>query len=199
MGDGAEIGLPDELGVLGEEPALVTRYPRPPSGTSRVQLALSGDQIHTPVGDVDAHSVAVAYERERAADCRLRRHMADADAAGGTGEAPVGDKRHVLPHLLAVDDRRHAEHLAHPWAADRAFIARDQHLAGLVSARLDRTHTVLLAREDASRTLMDEDPEPGHLDQRAVGAEIAFEHGEPAIRRQCCGARTNDGTVGPGG
>jgi len=38
MGDGAEIGLPDELGVFGEEPALVTRCRRPPSGTTRIEL-----------------------------------------------------------------------------------------------------------------------------------------------------------------
>src|SRR6516225_9346179 len=42
MGDGAEIGLPDELGVFGEEPALVTGHRRPPQGTPCDQLALSG-------------------------------------------------------------------------------------------------------------------------------------------------------------
>src|SRR6516165_174292 len=120
-------------------------------------------------------------EGERAADRRLRRYMPDADAAGGAREAAVGDERHLLPHLLAVDDRRHPEHLAHPRAADRAFVAHDQHLAGLVGARLDRTNAVLLALEDAGRPLMDEDRKPGHLEQRAVRAEIAFEHGEPAV------------------
>ena len=110
--------------------------------------------------------------------------MADADAAGGTREAAVGDERHLLPHLLAIDDRRHAEHLAHPRAADRAFVAHDQHLAGLVGTRLDGANAVLLALEDSGRPLMDEDREPGDLDQRAIGAEIAFEHGEPTVRRQ---------------
>src|SRR6516165_396706 len=107
--------------------------------------------------------------------------MADADATGGTREAAVSDERHLLPHLLAVDDRRHAEHLAHPRAANRAFIAHDQHLAGLVGARLDGTDAVLLALEDSGRPLMEKDGEPGHLDQCTVRAEIAFEHGETAV------------------
>src|SRR6516225_1538658 len=154
VGDGPEIGLPDELGVFGEEPALVTRHRRPPSGTPCDQLVLCGDQVHAPVGDVDAHPLTVADQRKRAADRRLRRHMTGADAAGGTGEAAVGDERHLLPHLLAIDDRRHPEHLAHPRAADRAFIAHYQHLAGLIGARLDGTDAVLLALEDAGRPLM---------------------------------------------
>src|SRR5215469_14379314 len=87
MGDGAEIGLPDELGVFGEEPALVTRRRRPPGGAPCDQLVLSDEEVHAPVGDVDAHPVAIAHQRERAADRRLRRYVADADAAGRTGEA----------------------------------------------------------------------------------------------------------------
>ena len=47
MRDGAEIGLPDELGVFGEEPALVTRHRRAPYGTTRCQFALAREQIHT--------------------------------------------------------------------------------------------------------------------------------------------------------
>jgi len=199
MGDGAEIGLPDELGVFGEEPALVTWRRRPPRGTPCIQLTLSGDQVHAPVGEVDANPVAVADQGERAADRRLRRHVADADAAGGAREAAIGDERHLLPHLLAVDDRRHPEHLAHPRAADRAFIAYDQHLAGLIGERLDGTDAIFLALEDAGRSLMDEDREAGHLDQRSIGAEITFEHREAAIRCQGCGGRTNDRTVRLGG
>jgi hypothetical protein len=43
VGDSADIGLPDELGVFGEKPALVTGYRRPPSGTPCDQLVLVGD------------------------------------------------------------------------------------------------------------------------------------------------------------
>src|SRR5215469_18327195 len=75
VGDGAEIGLPDELGVFGEEPALVTGCRGAPQRTARCQFALAGDQVHAPVCDVDAHPVAVADQRERAADRRLRRYM----------------------------------------------------------------------------------------------------------------------------
>src|SRR5262249_39202998 len=98
MGDGAEIGLADEPGVFGEEPALVARHRRPTRGTPGIQLTLAGDQVHPPVGDVDAHPVAVANQRQRATYRRLRRHMTDADAAGRTREAAVGDERHLLPH-----------------------------------------------------------------------------------------------------
>ena len=199
MGDGAEIGLPDELCVFGEKSAFVAGHRRAPYGTTRCQFACAGEQVHAAVGDVDADPITVADECERAADRRLRRYVADADAAGGAGEAAVGDERHLLPHLLATDDRRHAEHPAHPRTADRAFVAHDQHLAGLVGARLDGTDAVLLALEDSGRPLMDEDFEPGHLDQRSIGAEITFEHREAAIRCQGCGGRTNDRTVRLGG
>jgi hypothetical protein len=58
--------------------------------------------------------------------------------------------------LLAVDDRGHPEHLAHPWASDRAFVPQDQHLAGVIGSRLDGTNTVFLAFEYASRPVMDD-------------------------------------------
>ena len=68
MGDGAEIGLSDELGIFGEEPALATRYRRPPRGAPYIELILSGDQVNAPVGDIDANPVAIADQRKRAAD-----------------------------------------------------------------------------------------------------------------------------------
>src|SRR5271166_3015115 len=116
----------------------------------RRQFALAGEQVHAAVCDVDAHPIAVADQSEWAADCRLRRYMADADAAGRSRKAPVGDECHLFPHLLAVDDRGHPEHLAHPWASDRAFVPQDQHLAGVIGSRLDGTNTVFLALEYAS-------------------------------------------------
>jgi len=76
MGDGAEIGLPDELCVFGEEPAFVTGHWRAPYGTTRCQLAVAGEQVHAPVGNIDAHPITVADQCERAADRCLRRHMA---------------------------------------------------------------------------------------------------------------------------
>lgn len=97
MGDGAEIGLPDELCVFGEEPAFVTGHRRAPYGTTRGQFAVAGEQVHAAVCDVDANPITVADQSERAADCRLRRYMADADAAGRSGKAAVGDECHLSP------------------------------------------------------------------------------------------------------
>ena len=71
MGDCAEIGLADELGVFRQQPALVARNWRAPRGAARRQFALPGDQVHAPVRDVDPHPIAIAYESERAADGSL--------------------------------------------------------------------------------------------------------------------------------
>jgi len=44
---------------------------------------------------------------------------------------------------------------------------------------------------------MDQGREPGHFDQCTVGAEITFEHGEPADRRQRRSGKVNDRPVRP--
>ena len=98
-------------------------------------------------------------------------------------------------HLLAVDDGGHSEHFPHTGAADRAFIAHDQYLAGMIGARFDRANAVFLAFEYASRSFVNEHCEPGYLDQATIGAEIAPEHDEAAIRRQRCAGFTNNGAV----
>ena len=97
MGDCAEIGLPDELGVFCQQPALVAGNWRAPLGAARGQLGLAGDQVHAPVRDVDPHPITIADEGEGAADGGLGRHMADADAAGSTREAAVGDDATFSP------------------------------------------------------------------------------------------------------
>jgi hypothetical protein len=51
----------------------------------RADFRVAEEQVHAPACRVDAHDVAVARQRERTADRRLRRNMADADAVNHEG------------------------------------------------------------------------------------------------------------------
>src|SRR5262245_10575489 len=94
---------------------------------------------------IDADGVAVLQQADRAAHRSLRPDMADAESAGGTGEAAVGDQRHLVAHSLAIDRRRSCQHLAHAWPAARTFVADDEDIAVAVFALRDGLIGVFLA------------------------------------------------------
>ena len=100
-------------------------------GAAAGQLGVVDQQLQAAPGDVDLDGVALVHERDQAADERLGRDVADAEAAGGAGETAVGDQCHLLAHALAVDERGGTQHLAHTGTAARAFVADHQHLVGL--------------------------------------------------------------------
>ena len=89
-------------------------------GDRDADLALDG---------VDRDHVAVLDQRDRAALGGLGADVADAEAAGGAGEAAVGDQRDLLAHALAVERRGGGEHLAHAGAALGALVADDDDVA----------------------------------------------------------------------
>ena len=79
--------------------------------------------------------VAVAQQRDRAADRGLGADMADAEAARRAGEPSVGDQRDLAAHALAVERGGGRQHLTHAGAALGTLIANDEHVAFLVLAR----------------------------------------------------------------
>src|SRR5262249_59595947 len=83
-------------------------------------------------GDLD--DVAVAQEADRPADRRLRPDVADAEAAGRAGEAPVGDERDLAVGSLAIKGSRGREHFPHAGAAARSLVADHEHVALAVLA-----------------------------------------------------------------
>src|ERR1044072_2523967 len=161
--------------------AMSRRFWRPGLPAPR-QFGVVDQNIHPARRGVNQDAVAVAQERQRATDKRFRRDIADAHAAGGAGEAAVGDQSHLLPHALAVDQRGDAEHLPHAGSPDWSLVADHQHLSRLVVALTDRLDTTLLVLKNARAALERQRLQSGAFYHRAIGTKIALQHGDAAIR-----------------
>ena len=122
----------------------------------------------------------------------------DANAARRAGEAPVGQQRDLLAHLLAVDQRGDAEHLAHAGPAARALVADHQHVAFLVVALAHRGGAIVLRIEHARGAFERARLQPRDFQQRAVRREIALQHHEPAVGPQRIAGRAHDLAIGRG-
>src|SRR5439155_7247102 len=105
-----------------------------------------------------------------------RRDVADHHAARRAGEAAIGEECDLLAHALSVDEGGDAEHLAHPRSAFRPFVADHQYFARLVSAPLHHLGAGFLRIENPRRALEQQRLQPGYLDERATGREVAFEN-----------------------
>ena len=163
-----------------------------------VELGLGEGDADLALDGVEGDHVAVAEERDRAALGRLGADVADAEAAGGAGEAAVGDQRHLLAHALAGEGGGGREHLAHAGAADRALVADDDDLALLVGALLHRVEGVLLALEDAGGAGEDllRLGHAGDLHDGALGGEVAHEADDAAGLRDRLVDRVDHPAVG---
>src|SRR5438874_10103616 len=149
VGDGAFLGVADGLGVAPERARLVLVPARLPALAALGQFGVAEGDLDGALGGVEGDHVAVAEQRDRAADCRLGPDMADAEAARRAGEAAVGDERDLAAGALAVERRRCRQHLAHAGAAARALVADDEDVALLVLPLLDAGEARLLAVEAA--------------------------------------------------
>src|SRR5690606_5632624 len=118
--------------------------------------------------------------------------VADAEAACGARETPVGDQGDLVAHALAVERRRGGEHLAHAGAAARAFVADDDDLAFLVLTLGHGLEGVFLALEPAGRALADLVLHAGDLPDRALWCAIAFQTDGPAGLGDGFGHRIDD-------
>ena len=178
---------PTELGVLPERArrrrSSGAARPRPrgaPRARRRTASTLISPRIASSVIMSPSRSSAIGPPSAASGP-----DMADAEAAGGAGEAAVGDQRHLLAHALAGERRGRRQHLAHAGAADRALVADDDDVALVVGALLHRGEGVLLALEDPRRA--GEDllglAHAGDLHDRALGREVALEPDDAAGRR----------------
>src|SRR5204862_1049405 len=75
------------------------------------------------VVDVDLDEVAVPEWGDRSTPRGLGCHMADHEPVGRPGEAAVGNERDQITQAFPDQGAGHAEHLAHPGAADGALVA----------------------------------------------------------------------------
>ena len=118
--------------------------------------------------------------------------MAGHQAAGGSGEAAVGEEGHGFGELGdAFDGCGDGEHLAHAGAAAWAFVADDEDVVGVDLAGFDGGVAGVLGVEDASGAGVEDALVAGDLDDAALGGEVAAQDDEAAggLERRCprCG------------
>ena len=118
--------------------------------------------------------------------------MADHQAAGGAGEAAVGDHRDALAEALADDRRGDLQHLPHPGAADRALVADHDDVAGVDLLVLDGAEAVLFGLEDAGRAGLLAALGAGDLDHGALRGEVAAHDRQAAFGLERVVERAHD-------
>src|ERR1035437_9655601 len=184
MGDRAFDGRPYLLGVFPQITGAEFGLTRLPLALALGQFVGRKLDVQGAFLGIELDDVAVAQQRNRPAQCRFRSDMADAEAAGGAGEAAVGDQRDLIALTLAIERSRGREHLAHAGTTTRALIADHQHIAVLIFLVLDRVEAGFLAVEAARRA---GEPErrrhAGHFHDGAFRREIAL-HADHAAGRQ---------------
>src|SRR5205807_8685442 len=122
MGDRSSLGIADLLRVSPQCSGLIIGFARLPGAAAFIQLGVAElDSDPSRLG-IDGNDVAIAQQRDRTADRRLRAYMADAEAAGAAGEATISDQRHVVAYALPVEGSGGREHLAHARPAARSLV-----------------------------------------------------------------------------
>src|ERR1700730_4552994 len=165
---GALLGVADGLGIAPDRARLVFVLARLPALAALGELGVAQGDVDGALIGVDGDDVAVADQRDRAADSRLGPDMADAEAARRAREAAVGDERDLAAGALAVERRRRRQHLAHAGTAARPLVADDEDVPLLVLPLLDAGEALFLAVEAARRTREAQLAHAGDLDDGAL-------------------------------
>src|SRR5207253_568678 len=113
MRDCSTRSLTDQARIFCQRTCAMTWRALLPIAPASGEFLLVDQQVHAAASGINPDLVAVADKRQRAANKRLRRYIADTHAARGAGEPPIRDQGHLLAHALAVDERGNAKHLAH--------------------------------------------------------------------------------------
>src|SRR4029077_16997297 len=145
MGDSSHLRIAHGLGIAPDGAGLIIVLARLPGLAPRRHLLVSDVDSYKALLRVDGYHVAILHQPDGPADCCFGPDMADAEAAGGTREAAIGNERNLVAHALAIDGRGRRQHLAHSGPAARSLVADHQHLAGLVLALAHGTEGILLA------------------------------------------------------
>jgi hypothetical protein len=161
-----------------------SRHGRRPPRQPRGDLRLAEVGVEALALAVDGDPVALLEDRERAAELRLGRDVADAERTlGGSAEAGVGDDGDVI-EAESAEEERDAEVLAEARAAARTLVADHHHVPRADPSREDREHRLPLAGEDPRRPAESLARSPAHrvATERAVGGQIPPQHLDPAGR-----------------
>ncbi len=116
-----------------------------------------------------------------AAELGFGGYVAGHEAAGGSGEAAVGEEGDCVARARdAFDGGGDGEHLAHAGAAAGAFVADDEDVVGVDLAGFDGGVAGVFGVEDAGGAGVVEALVAGDLDDAALGGEVAAEDDEAA-------------------
>ncbi len=141
--------------------------------------------------------VAFLHGGDGASELGFGGYVADHQAACGSGEAAIGEKRDGLGELRdAFDGGGDGEHLAHAGASAGAFVADDADVVGLDLAGFDGGVAGVLGVEDARRAGVEDALVASDLDNAALGGEVAFEDDEAAGGLERVVDGIDDGLVG---
>ncbi len=123
--------------------------------------------------------------------------VADHEAAGGSGEAAVGEEGDGFGELGdALDGGGDGEHLAHAGAAAWAFVADDADVVGLDLAGFDGGVAGVFGVEDARGAGVEDALVACDFDDAALGGEVALEDDEAAGGFEGMVDGIDDGLVG---
>ena len=86
---------------------------------------------------INGYLIARFDQGQRPSDRSLGRYVSDHETVAASGKSPVGYQRDLAPQPAADDGTGRAQHLAHPGAAFRSFVADDDHVARLDLAAQD--------------------------------------------------------------
>src|SRR5262245_46703877 len=176
MGHGTRSRRANLIRILPQGAARERHRRRLPRLGTLLQLVRVELDIEGAFPGVKRNHVAVADERDGAAERGLRADMTDAKPTRGAGEAAVGDERHLVAHALAVKRRGRRQHLAHAGAAFGALVADDDDVAFFVALGADGGEGVLLAIEKEGGAEEFQYLHTGQFDVVAVGREVYLEH-----------------------
>src|SRR5215469_6564425 len=102
MGQRAVTRRSDLLGVFPQITGSELASARLPFFRAPIKLSLAELDVERAALGIERDDVAVANERDRPADCRLRTDMADAETARGAGKAAIGNQRDLAAHALSI-------------------------------------------------------------------------------------------------
>ncbi len=119
--------------------------------------------------------------------------MADGQARGAAGEAPIGQQRAGLAQALGLDVAGGVQHLLHAGTALGAFVAHDHHVTSLHLVVQNIGHGLVLrlghmgcAFKHQQRVV-----HASGLDHAAVQRDVATQHGQAALLREGVVARAD--------
>jgi len=139
--------------------------------------------MDAPVGNVDFDGVAGLHQADGAAFRRFRGGMADGQAGGAAGEAPVGKQGAFLAQAPGLQVAGGIEHFLHARAALGAFVADHHHVSGHHFIAQNAFHCRFLAFVNPRLAGEFENGfiHSGGFHDTAVFRQIAVEHGQAAI------------------